>query len=133
MTGPTIETVPASRPFAATAVRVQRLTPSFVRVTFGGADLDEFASGGLDQRVKVLFPLPGRGLLDCPTGADWYGEWRALPPERRNPIRTYTVRAARPAHREVDVDFVVHDGATGPAGAWALAARAGGEGVVVWP
>jgi NADPH-dependent ferric siderophore reductase len=133
MTVPTIEAVPAYRPFAATAVRVQRLTSSFVRVTFGGADLDEFASGGLDQRIKVLFPLPGRGLVDCPSGADWYGEWRALPPERQNPIRTYTVRASRPAEREVDVDFVVHDGATGPAGAWALAARPGDEVVLIGP
>ncbi|NYJ06754.1 siderophore-interacting protein [Petropleomorpha daqingensis] len=133
MTVQTVEAVPAYRPFAVTAVRVQRLTPSFVRVTFGGADLDEFASGGLDQRIKVLFPLPGRGLVDCPSGADWYGEWRALPPERRNPIRTYTVRAARPAEREVDVDFVVHDGATGPAGAWALAARPGDEVVLIGP
>ena len=133
MTVPTVEAVPAYRPFAATAVRVRRLTPSFVRVTFGGVDLDEFASGGLDQRIKVLFPLPGRGLIDCPSGADWYGEWRALPADRRNPIRTYTVRASRPAEREVDVDFVVHDGATGPAGAWALAARPGDEAVLIGP
>src|SRR4051812_24514182 len=100
MTVPTIEAVPAYRPFAATAVRAQRLTPSFVRVTFGGADLDEFASGGLDQRIKVLFPLPGRGLVDCPSGADWYGEWRALPAERRNPPPPDTARAARPAAPE---------------------------------
>src|SRR3954471_20080542 len=119
MTVPTIEAVPAYRPFAATAVRAQRLTPSFVRVTFGGADLEEFASGGLDQRIKVLFPLAGRGLTDCPAGADWYGEGGGAPREGRNPIRTYTVRAARPAVREVDVDFVVHEdatGGTGPAG-----------------
>src|SRR4051794_1162825 len=133
MTVPTVEAAPAYRPFAATAVRVRRLTPSFVRVTFGGADLDEFASGGLDQRIKVLFPLPGRGLVDCPSGADWYGEWRALPLQRRNPIRTYTVRASRPAEREVDVDFVVHVGATGPAGAWTLAARPGDEVVLIGP
>jgi NADPH-dependent ferric siderophore reductase len=133
MTVPTVAAVPAYRSFAVSAVRVQRLTPSFVRVTFGGAELDEFASGGLDQRIKVLFPLPGRGLGDCPSGADWYGEWRALPPARRNPIRTYTVRAARPAQREVDVDFVVHDGATGPAGAWTRAARPGDEVVLIGP
>ncbi|WP_448624895.1 siderophore-interacting protein [Geodermatophilus sp. URMC 64] len=133
MTVQTVEAVPAYRPFAVRALRVRRLTPSFVRVTFGGADLDEFASGGLDQRIKVLLPLPGRGLADCPSGPDWYGEWRALPPERRNPIRTYTVRASRPADREVDVDFVVHDGPTGPAGEWALAARAGDEVVLIGP
>src|SRR3954452_14338419 len=95
MTVPTVEAVPAYRPFAATAVRVRRLTPSFVRVTFAGADLDEFASGGLDQRIKVLFPLPGRGLVDCPSGADWYGEWRALPLPPRHPLRTHPVPPAR--------------------------------------
>jgi NADPH-dependent ferric siderophore reductase len=133
MTVQSVEAVPAYRPFSVAAVRVQRLTPCFVRVTFAGADLDEFGSGGLDQRIKVLFPLPGSGLADCPTGADWFGEWRALPEERRNPIRTYTVRAARPAQREVDVDFVVHEGPTGPAGAWALAAQPGDEVVLIGP
>jgi len=133
MTVQSVEAVPAYRPFSVTAERVRRLSRSFVRVTFTGDDLGEFRSGGLDQRIKVLFPLAGRGLADCPTGADWFEEWRALPDQRRNPIRTYTVRAARPAQREVDVDFVVHDGPTGPAGAWARAARPGSEVVLVGP
>jgi NADPH-dependent ferric siderophore reductase len=48
------------------------------------------------------------------------------------PIRTYTVRAARPDVREVDVDFVLH-GATGPASAWAERATVGAEVVLVGP
>src|SRR4051794_41978058 len=87
MTVPTVQAVPAYRPFAVSAVRVERLTPSLVRVTFGGADLDEFATGGLDQRIKVLFPLPGRGLADCPSGADWFGEWRGPPGGGGHPHR----------------------------------------------
>jgi len=124
--------VPVYRPFVVQVARVQRLSPSFLRVTFTGADLDECAPNGFDQRIKVLLPTPGRGRVDCPSGADWYGEWRALPDDRRNPIRTYTVRAWRPDAREMDVDFVLH-GATGPASAWAETARAGDEVALVAP
>lgn len=124
--------VPAYRPFAVQVAGVAQLGPSFRRVTFRGDDLDEFASGGADQRIKLLLPLPGSGLADCPTGADWYAEWRALPVARRNPMRTYTVRAARPFQREVDVDFVLH-GPAGPASQWAEGARPGDEAVLVGP
>ncbi|TKJ35158.1 siderophore-interacting protein [Blastococcus sp. CCUG 61487] len=130
----TVETVqvPAYRTFPVQVSRLQRLSPSFLRVTFTGPELDDFASNGWDQRIKVMLPLPGRGLDDCPSGPDWYGDWRALPAERQMPIRTYTVRAARPEQHEVDVDFVLH-GATGPASAWAESAAVGDEVVLVGP
>lgn len=122
--------VPAYRLFHARVVRVTRLSPGFLRVTFTGPEFDELAPNGFDQRVKLLLPTPGRGLRDCPDGVDWYAAWRALPEQRRNPIRTYTVRASRPG--EIDVDFVLH-GATGPASAWAERATAGDELVLVGP
>jgi NADPH-dependent ferric siderophore reductase len=130
----TVETaqVPAYRTFLVTVARARRLSPTFVRVTFTGPDLDEFASAGADQRIKVVLPLPGRGLRDFPTGSDWYGGWRVLPPERQNPLRTYTVRALRPLEREVDVDFVLHE-PSGPAGGWAASAGPGDEVVLVGP
>jgi NADPH-dependent ferric siderophore reductase len=124
--------VPAYRPFAVRVARVAQLGASFRRVTFSGGDLDEFAAGGADQRIKVLLPLPGSGLGDWSTGGDWYADWRALPAGKRNPMRTYTVRAARPLEREVDVDFVLH-GPTGPASVWAQRARPGDEVVLVGP
>lgn len=124
--------VPAYRTFAVRVARLQRLSPSFLRVTFTGPDLDVFASNGLDQRIKVLFPIPGRGLADCPTGPDWYGEWRSLPAGRQPPIRTYTVRTVRTDPAEVDVDFVLH-GVTGPASAWAETADLRDEIVLVGP
>ncbi|MGY1826221.1 MULTISPECIES: siderophore-interacting protein [unclassified Blastococcus] len=127
-----IAQIPAYRTFPVQVARVQRLSPSFLRITFTGPEMDDLTSNGRDQRIKVMLPLPGRGILDCPAGEDWYGAWRALPPERRMPIRTYTVRALRPEHREVDVDFVLH-GATGPASAWAEQAAAGDEVVLVAP
>ncbi len=130
----TVETlqVPIYRPFAVSVSRVRRLSPSFLRITFTGPDLRGCAPNGWDQRIKVLLPVPGRGLADCPTGADWYGEWRALPEDRRNPIRTYTVRGWRPGPSELDVDFVLH-GATGPASAWAECAAVGDEVALVAP
>ena len=130
----TVETlqVPVYRPFAVRVARLQRLSPSFLRVTFTGPDLDACAPNGWDQRIKVLLPLPGRGMSDCPPGADWYGEWRALPEAQRNPIRTYTVRDWRPDLREMDVDFVLH-GSTGPASAWAERAAVGDEIALIAP
>jgi NADPH-dependent ferric siderophore reductase len=124
--------VPAYRPFLAEVARVERLSPSFLRVTFTGHSFDDLAPNGWDQRIKVLLPTVARGLRDCPRGDDWYAEWRALPEERRNPMRSYTVRAARPHVREIDVDFVLH-GTAGPASAWAERAAAGDEVVLIGP
>src|SRR5215210_8433085 len=124
--------VPVYRPFVVRVARLQRLSPSFLRVTFTGADMADFASNGFDQRIKVVLPLPGQAVVDFPSDPDWYGAWRALPPERQMPIRTYTIRALRPELGEVDVDFVLH-GATGPASAWAETAAPGDEVVLVGP
>lgn len=72
------------------------------------------------------------GLLDQPTPhpSHWYARWRALPPEERNVLRTYTPAAIRDG--EIDVDFVIHEPA-GPASAWALTARPGDELVITGP
>ncbi|MGN6204781.1 siderophore-interacting protein, partial [Humibacter sp.] len=47
---------PLFRLFDVTVVATERISPTFVRVTFGGAALDDFAWDGLDQRIKLLFP-----------------------------------------------------------------------------
>ncbi|MBO4160427.1 MULTISPECIES: siderophore-interacting protein [Micromonospora] len=110
----------------------RRLSPSFLRVTFTGPDLDRFADNGYDQRIKLVLPLPGRPGVHLPGGADWYSHWRALPEDERCPIRTYTVRAVRPYLAEVDIDLVLH-GDSGPAGRWALRARPGDEAGLLGP
>ncbi|WBB68509.1 siderophore-interacting protein [Micromonospora sp. WMMD812] len=128
------ETLPVApwRLFTVEVRAVRRLSPSFVRVTFTGADLDRFADNGYDQRIKLALPLPGEHTVRMPDGPDWYTAWRALPDERRYPIRTYTVRAVRPHLAEVDIDLVLH-GDSGPATRWARRARAGDEIVLVGP
>ncbi|WP_433291205.1 siderophore-interacting protein [Actinoplanes sp. CA-030573] len=123
---------PPWRFFTTTVREVRRLSPSFVRVTLTGDDLHHFADNGFDQRIKLIPPLPGCGHEHLPTGADWYTEWRNLPDERRNPIRTYTVRAVRAELREVDVDMVLH-GVHGPASRWASQAVPGSTACIMGP
>jgi iron complex transport system ATP-binding protein len=103
---------------SSTVSRIVELAPGFRRFTFTGPAVRRLDSGGYDQRVKLILPIPGRGFADLPTGADWYQQWRNLPDERRNPVRTYTVRALRPESGEVDIDIALH-GRTGPASRWA--------------
>ena len=132
---PRISTQTSTAPFRlheVTLVGRRRISPSFVRFTFTGPELDLFADNGLDQRIKLIFPLDGVGLAPVPRGDDWYAGWRALPDELRNPIRTYTIRAVRQDAREIDVDIVLH-GLTGPASRWASNAQPGDELVVLGP
>lgn len=127
------DAVPPWRLFAVRVRRVLRLSPTFRRVTFTGPDLDRFADNGFDQRIKLVLPLPGDGgMAHLPAGRYWYARWRELPDERRNPVRTYTVRAVRPADREVDLDLVRH-GDVGPASRWAGVARPGDPAALVGP
>lgn len=111
---------------------VRQLSPSFRRITVGGDALARFADNGYDQRIKVVLPLPDSGLTHLPDGPDWYASWRALPDERRNPIRTYTVRAVRAYAGEVDIDFAMH-GDGGPASRWAGRARPGDAVAILGP
>ncbi|MFI7587978.1 siderophore-interacting protein [Spongisporangium articulatum] len=123
------------RTFDTEVVALRRLSPSFLRVTVTGDELRDFADNGLDQRIKVILPLAGAGhggFEHFPRETDWFLPWRALPDERRNPVRTYTVRSARPALREVDIDLVLH-GDAGPASRWANRAVIGDRILLVGP
>ena len=135
---------PAYRPYRATVLRITELSPAFRRVTFTADDFASFGTDALDQRVKLVLPLPGIGLSELGAddesvrlGGSWYELWRALPEAARNPFRTYTVRRIDPFRRELDIDFYVHLGPTGqpegPASQWLAAASAGDEVLVVGP
>ena len=126
-------------PFRVTVARAETLSPHFKRIVFQGQDLQNFADAGYDERIKILLPLPN-GSLPAPSFFEaspedplaWYQKWRTLPAERRNPLRTYTVRKVRPESEQIDVDFVIHDHA-GPAGAFAEAARPGDQAIIIGP
>jgi NADPH-dependent ferric siderophore reductase len=123
---------PGYRVFETAVGGIQRMSRHFVRVTFRSDDLREVGWDGPDQRIKVVLPLDGSGFENVPSGDDWFSAWRALPDERRNPIRTYTIRDARPGVGELDVDFVAH-GDSGPASRWISAAGVGERMLLVAP
>lgn len=126
--------------FARTTVAaVTPLSPNFVRVTFTGEELREFATPGavFDLRIKLIFP-PASGVLPRISAEDgWYQGWVALPEEERGSMRTYSIRDIRviDGETEIDVDFVLHlqPGLTGPASTWASQAQVGQELVIAGP
>lgn len=126
------------RTYRTAVTRLEQLSPHFLRVTLTGSDLVHFGTAGLDQRIKLVLPLPDGSFTDVGQFDEtvdmmqWYRRWRELPDETRNPIRTYTIRAVRPQAREIDVDFVLH-GTEGPASAWASTAAPGAPLVVIGP
>ena len=132
---------PSYRPYRATVTAVRDVSPGLRRVTFVDESLGGFGTDGLDQRIKIVFPVDGGfGPLDwvgeLALSGEWYSRWRELPDAQRVPFRTYTVRAVRPQLGELDVDFVVHEPVAtgdGPGIAWIRAAAPGDEVVVVGP
>ncbi|MFH8366034.1 siderophore-interacting protein [Streptomyces sp. NPDC018031] len=145
-TAATSTTAAAAVPFRffdVHVVRTRLLGRSMVRITFGGAGLTDFASGGRDQRFKLFLPHPGQDAPVVPTeaGEDWFPQWRALDPATRGIMRSYTVRAQRRTDggAEVDVDFALHGAdatghtSSGPAARWAARAGAGDRAVLLGP
>ena len=127
------------RIFDVTLSRRTPISPSLVRFTFTGPEVGQMATHAPDQRIKLFFPAPEAdsepgvqsgldALLEIARQKehDWYGAYRALPDAQRPPMRTYTIRELRPAHAEVDVEFVLH-GDNGPASRWAMQAKASGR------
>ncbi|ALG86608.1 siderophore-interacting protein [Gordonia phthalatica] len=119
---------------------VQRLSPSFARITFVGDALAGFGNPGatFDQRVKIIFPPVSGVLPPVVGGADWYRSWLAVPEEERGAMRTYSIRDIRiddDGATAVDVDFVLHlvPGQTGPASTWASETTPGDEVLIVGP
>ena len=108
----------------AEVVAVRPLSPHAVAVTFDGPEVGRIAYSGADQRIKLLFARDGQRAPVLPAAEDWYGAYQALPAEVRPVMRTYTVRSQDPRTGRVDVEFILH-GDSGPASAWASAARPG--------
>ena len=79
-------------------VRVERLSPSFVRVELGGAALADFGVEGPCTTSASSWSSPtSSGRLPSFAGADesWFGTWLDIPEEERGHMRTYTVREVR--------------------------------------
>ncbi|WP_112489545.1 siderophore-interacting protein [Streptomyces bacillaris] len=107
----------------AVVARVQPLTPTMTRVTLHGEGLAGFESTGTgDEYIRLFFPHgPDRKDVSLPLATE--KGWETSEGAPVAPMRTYTVRAARPEVHEIDVDFVLHD--TGIASTWVADARPG--------
>jgi NADPH-dependent ferric siderophore reductase len=109
-------------------VATERITPHMARITFGGAELADYASVEPDQQVKLYFPKPGRSQPVLPPRdldfMAWYQAFGAIPEPERPWMRSYTVRAHHAETATIDIDFVLHDHA-GPATRWAETAEPG--------
>lgn len=120
-----------------TVLRAQRLSPHWMRVTFGEGEIEKFRPMGFDQWFRLFLPIGGEaGLERVPPKANrmfGYLKFLRIPDGERPVMRNYTVRAYRPAadgrRAELDVDFVLHgsaaDGTAGPASRWAETCRPG--------
>ncbi len=140
------DTEPMVLAFDVVVTRVQDLTATFRRISFGGSCLRAFGVAGdtLDLRIKIIIPAEGRecpdisGLMQGGGAAGWYQSWLGMDAEDRGFMRTYTVRDARCSggQPEIDVDFVLHlddEGRGGPAAEWAAAAQPGARVCVIGP
>lgn len=129
--------------------RVERVSPSFVRIELAGPELADFGTPGpvLDQRIKLIFPN-ARGVLPSFADADesWWTTWMQIPEAERGSMRTYTVRdvlAEGTTEARLVVDIVVHDDHQRPEASsdhlegtgnrWALQAQPGQRLVVLCP
>ncbi|MFI5762703.1 siderophore-interacting protein [Streptomyces sp. NPDC051563] len=131
------ESIPHFRFFSLEVLRTRRLGRSFLRITFGGASLAEFRSGGYDQSLSLFLPPAGREHTVLPSTDEdtWFADWRGMPGEERPVMRSYTVREQRrtPAGvDEVDIDFVLH-GSSSPASSWAGRAVTGRRIMAIGP
>lgn len=96
--------------FTTTVLEVSRLTPSLIRIVFGGPAVDAYEGLDVgDECLTMEFPDPD--------GSD-EGQWR-----------NYTVRRHEPGR--LTVDFVVHEG--GAAASWAQRAQVGQDVRMVRP
>ncbi|WP_246855638.1 siderophore-interacting protein [Nocardioides xinjiangensis] len=122
-------------------VSVERISPSFVRLELGSAELAEFGVDGQrwDQRIKLIFPDPVTGGITSTEGADdsWLATWLEQPAEERGHMRTYTIRdvVGSGADTRFVVDIVLHlEGElVGPGSTWASRAAVGDRIVMLAP
>ena len=95
--------------------RVEELSESFRRITFGGPDLVDFPFDRHGAHGRLFFPRADERPEEFA---------RAVAGSDDRPKRTYTIRQRDGATGTVDIDFMVH-GDSGLAGPWARHAKPG--------
>ncbi len=121
-------------------VRVERLSPSFVRVELASPVLADFGVDGplYDQRIKLIFPgEQGLPTFDRSNEEAAMASWYGRPEEERGHMRTYTIRdvVGEGVDTRLVVDFVIHapDEPSGPGGDWGAHAKVGDRVITMAP
>lgn len=120
------------RLFNVQLVRKSAVSPSLLKLVFGGPEVARIKCDAPDQRIKMLFPAEDGTPPSLPAEGQWYQIALSLPKEKRPVIRTYTLRHVDRERQEVTVEFVSH-GTEGPASAWAINAVPGDAIQIVAP
>jgi NADPH-dependent ferric siderophore reductase len=109
-------------------LNVLRTSPHFVRVTFGGAQLEGFISASFDDHFKLMLPPDAQSPLVLPAFGPDGPQW---PDDMPRPVmRDFTPRFHDVVKCELDVEFALHG--EGPATEWAdRAAKGQSVGVII--
>jgi NADPH-dependent ferric siderophore reductase len=123
----------AARPLRTfEVISTERLAPHMVRVVLGGNGFDTFTPIEFtDSYVKIAFVSAGVDVSTLP-GPLTLDSFKGLDATDQPTVRTYTVRRADSAARELTIDFVVH-GEHGVAGPWATNAAPGDPAYLMGP
>ncbi|PRY39695.1 siderophore-interacting protein [Umezawaea tangerina] len=105
--------------------RREALSPGFASLTLGGPALRDLVVAGGDQAVRLFFPRAGQTALRMPTASSeaWMAQVLLMPRSVRPLVRNLTIRRARPADDEIDIEFALHGDS--PLSSWVRQARPG--------
>jgi NADPH-dependent ferric siderophore reductase len=113
-------------------VRTEQIAPHMVRVVLGGTGFDTFTPIDFtDSYVKIAI-VPNGVDVDALPRPLTIDSFKDLDATDQPVVRTYTVRRADPAAREITIDFVVH-GEHGVAGPWAASVQPGDPAYLMGP
>ncbi|ROO62732.1 NADPH-dependent ferric siderophore reductase [Micromonospora sp. Llam0] len=118
--------LPESRTMIRLEVRRREFpTPGFASVTLGGPAVRDLVVAGNDQAVRLFFPREGQTGLRMPTVSNdaWIAQLLLWPKSTRPWVRNLTIRRARPADDEIDIEFALHGDS--PMSSWARTAEPG--------
>nr|WP_247605647.1 siderophore-interacting protein [Providencia rettgeri] len=102
---------------------IRDVSPSIRCITFTGEKLSAYPTGCEGGHLKIFLAPDLKSQPALPVLTEKGRSWPENEP--RPFVRTYSVRAIRPEIKEIDIEFAMHDGVTGPAYLFARDAKPG--------
>lgn len=100
------------------------ITPHYIRITLGGADVADFKDTTIGVNNKIFIAPEGCDQVHLPEFDFEKGTWKPMEESIKPYVRTYTHRGINLEKNELYIDFVAH-GDEGPASNWAINAQIG--------